>query len=133
HAAAEAPGHRFRAEFAGTEVGFLGWTPDLAFGGSLPALAGWAQLTSLGVREGWRGKGVGPWLVSSTVPFLRMVGVRRVVVALTAREEASGAGRMCPRPRWRPPGPPGPGRAEGAPDGAGGAPPGPARPAGRPR
>lgn len=102
HAAAEEPGHRFLAEFAGTEVGFLDWTPDLSFGGTLPALAGWAQLTSLGVREGWRGKGVGPWLVISTVPFLQMVGVRRVVVALTAREEAAGAGSMCRRLGWEP-------------------------------
>jgi len=102
HAATDEPGHRFLAEFAGTEVGFLDWTPDLSFGGTLPALAGWAQLTSLGVREGWRGKGVGPWLVRSTVPFLRMVGVRRIVVALTAREEAAGAGSMCKRLGWEP-------------------------------
>ena len=35
-------------------------------------------------------------------PFLRLVGVSRVVVALTLREEAEGAGRLCRRLGWEP-------------------------------
>lgn len=101
-AALEEPGHRFFAELDGTEIGFLDWTPDLSFGGTLPALGGWAQLSSLGVRQGWRGQGIGPWLVRRTVPLLRVLGVRRVVVALTAREEAAGAGSMCRQLGWEP-------------------------------
>jgi len=101
-AAIEEPGHRFIAELAGIEVGFLDWAPDLSFGRMLPALAGWAQLSILGVREGWRGRGIGPWLVRSTAPFLRMLGVRRVVVALTQYQEAAGAGSMCRGLGWEP-------------------------------
>lgn len=99
-AAADEPGHRFLAELGGAEVGFLDWTPDLSFGGTLPALAGWAHLTSVAVREEWRGRGIGPWLVRRTVPFLRMVGARRVVAAMTAAEEAAGSGAMCRRLGW---------------------------------
>jgi GNAT superfamily N-acetyltransferase len=101
-AAIEEPGHRFIAELAGIEVGFLDWVPDLSFGRALPALAGWAQLSVLGVREGWRGHGIGPWLVRSTAPFLQMLGVRRIVVALSGPQETAGAGSMCRRLGWEP-------------------------------
>jgi GNAT superfamily N-acetyltransferase len=101
-AAADEPGQRFLAELNGTEVGFLEWSPDLSCGGSLPALAGWAELCALRIREEWRGRGVGDWLVRRTVPFLRMVGVSRVVVAVAARDERDGAGRFCRRLGWEP-------------------------------
>jgi GNAT superfamily N-acetyltransferase len=100
--AADEPGQRFLAELNGAEIGFLEWSPDLSCGGSLPALAGWAELCALRIREEWRGRGVGLWLVRRTVPFLRMVGVSRVVVALAAREEDAGAGRFCRRLGWEP-------------------------------
>ncbi|HEY4026140.1 MAG TPA: GNAT family N-acetyltransferase [Candidatus Dormibacteraeota bacterium] len=100
--ASDEPGQRFLAEFRGTEIGFLEWSPDLSCGGSLPALSGWAELCALRIREDWRGRGVGEWLVRRTVPFLRMVGVSRVVVALAARQEEAGAGRFCRRLGWEP-------------------------------
>ena len=96
------PGQRFLAERDGQEIGFLEWSPDLSCGGSLPALAGWAELCALRIREEWRGRGIGGWLVRRTVPFLRMVGVSRVVVALTAWQEEAGAGRFCKRLGWEP-------------------------------
>jgi GNAT superfamily N-acetyltransferase len=101
-AAADEPGQRFLAELDGGEVGFLEWSPDLSCGGSLPALAGWAELCALRVGEEWRGRGVGGWLVRRTVPFLRMVGVSRVVMAIAAAEERAGAGRFCRRLGWEP-------------------------------
>jgi GNAT superfamily N-acetyltransferase len=101
-AVADEPGQRFLAELDGTEIGFLEWSPDLSCGGSLPALAGWAELCALRIREEWRGRGVGEWLVRRTVPFLRMVGVSRVVVALAAWQEEAGAGRFCRRLGWEP-------------------------------
>ncbi len=101
-AAPDQPGSRFRADLHGVEIGSLEWSPDLSFGGTLPALAGWAELCSLRVEAEWRGRGVGTWLVRRTVPFLRLVGVSRVVVALTARDEADGAGSLCRRLGWEP-------------------------------
>jgi len=101
-AVADEPGHRFRAELAGIEVGSVEWSPDLSFGGTLPALAGWAELCHLRVREEWRGRGIACWLVRRTVPFLRMAGASRVLIALTAREEAEGAGSLCRRLGWEP-------------------------------
>ncbi len=101
-AAADEPGQRFLAELDGTEIGFLEWAPDLSCGGSLPALAGWAELCALRIREQWRGRGVGEWLVRRTVPFLSVVGVSQVVVALAARDEEAGAGRFCRRLGWEP-------------------------------
>jgi GNAT superfamily N-acetyltransferase len=100
-AATDEPGS-FRAELDGVELAFLEWSPDLSFGGTLPALAGWAELCRLRVRQEWRGHRIAPWLVHRTVPFLRMVGVSRVLVALTAREEAEGAGGLCRRLGWEP-------------------------------
>jgi GNAT superfamily N-acetyltransferase len=100
--APEEPGTRFRAEVDGVEIGVVEWSPNLSFGGTLPALAGWAELRTLVVRDGWRGLGVGTWLVGRTVPFLRLVGVSRVVAALTARDEAEGAGSLCRRLGWEP-------------------------------
>jgi GNAT superfamily N-acetyltransferase len=101
-AATDEPGQRFLAELDGHEIGFLEWSPDLSCGGSLPALAGWAELCALRIREDWRGRGIGEWLVRRTVPFLRMVGVSRVVVAMAARREEAGAGRFCRRLGWEP-------------------------------
>jgi GNAT superfamily N-acetyltransferase len=101
-AANDEPGQRFLAELNGVEIGFLEWSPDLSCGGTLPALAGWAELCALRVREEWRGRGVGEWLVRRTVPFLRMVGVSRVVVSLSSGQEREGAGRFCRRLDWEP-------------------------------
>ena len=101
-AATDEPGQRFLAELDGVEIGFVEWSPDLSCGGCLPAMAGWAELCALRVREDWRGRGVGEWLVRRTVPFLRMVGVSHVVAAVAARQEAEGVGRFCRRLGWEP-------------------------------
>ncbi|HKF78567.1 MAG TPA: GNAT family N-acetyltransferase [Candidatus Dormibacteraeota bacterium] len=101
-AATDQPGRVFRALRRGVEVASVEWAPDLSCGGSLPALAGWAELVTVEVEPAVRGRGIASWLIRRTVPFLRMVGVRRVVVALTAAEEAAGAGRLCRRLGWEP-------------------------------
>ena len=101
-AAMDEPGQRFLAELDGGEVGFVEWSPDLSCGGSLPALGGWAELCALGVREEWRGRGIGEWLVRWTVPFLRMAGASHVVVAVAAGQEEAGARRLCKRLGWEP-------------------------------
>jgi GNAT superfamily N-acetyltransferase len=101
-AATDEPGHCFRADVDGVEVGHLEWAPDLSYGGALPALAGWAELCSLRVGEEWRGRGVGSWLVGRTVPLLQAAGATQVVIALTALDEALGAGRFCRRLGWDP-------------------------------
>jgi GNAT superfamily N-acetyltransferase len=101
-AATDEPGQRFLAELDGVEIGFLEWSPDLSCGGCLPAMAGWAELCALRIRQEWRGRGVGEWLIRRTLPFLRMVGVSRVVVDLAARHEREGAGRFCRRLGWEP-------------------------------
>jgi GNAT superfamily N-acetyltransferase len=100
--ATDQPGQRFLAELDGVQIGFVDWSPDLSCGGCLPAMAGWAELGALRVREEWRGRGVGEWLVRRTVPFLRMVGVSHVVVAVATRQESEGFGRFCRRLGWEP-------------------------------
>jgi GNAT superfamily N-acetyltransferase len=92
--------HDFHAELEGVEIGSCRWVPDLSLGGALPALVGWAELGSLNVREGWRGRGIGTWLVRRTIPWLRLAGVSRVVVPVTAQDEAHGSSRFCRRLGW---------------------------------
>jgi GNAT superfamily N-acetyltransferase len=75
---------------------------DLTDGGELPALAGWAVLEDLGVDEGWRGRGVGTWLLRHAIPWMRLAGCDRVVFAVGEAVEARGAGRLYRRFGWAP-------------------------------
>ena len=100
--AVESGVHRFRAELDGAEVGGCSWSADLSLGGALPALAGWAELVTLRVGEHWRGRGIGTWMVRQAAARLRSLGVGRVVIAVTAHDDACGLGRFYRRVGWEP-------------------------------
>ena len=75
-------GARFTAVTTGGVLGFVEAQDDHTRGGSLARLDGWADLAELHVADGARGRGVGSWLVSSMVEWLRLGGTRRFLVAL---------------------------------------------------
>jgi GNAT superfamily N-acetyltransferase len=82
------------------EVGFCDVQPDLTDGGLSPSLRGWGWLTDLQVREGWRNRGIGRWLVQHGVQWLRLAGCDRIVLAVADENEAAGAGRFYRRFGW---------------------------------
>jgi GNAT superfamily N-acetyltransferase len=82
-------------------VGHCECSADLTGGGALPALTGWGELGELHVVEGWRNRGVGAWLVQHAAAWLRLAGCERVVLAVTAEDEAAGAGRFYQRQGWK--------------------------------
>jgi GNAT superfamily N-acetyltransferase len=94
-------GTRFTALVQGEAVGYCECVSHLTEGGSLPALAGWGELAELEVRQAWRDRGVGAWLVRHAAAWLRMGGCNRIVLAVAAQDEAAGAGRFYERQGWR--------------------------------
>jgi GNAT superfamily N-acetyltransferase len=95
-------GARFLASSGDQEVGDCDCVPDLTEGGALPALRGWGELAELEVREPWRGRGIGGWLARHAAAWLRLGGCSRIVVSVTAENEAAGAGRFYQRLGWSP-------------------------------
>ena len=93
-------GTRFSASIGIEEIGRLECAPDLTRGGALPALRGWAELAELWVREGWRGRGIGGCLMRHMGAWLRLAGCDRIVISVTAEDEAAGAGRFYRRFGW---------------------------------
>jgi GNAT superfamily N-acetyltransferase len=91
---------RFTARLAGEAIGHCECAADLTRGGALPALRGWAELGELAVADGWRGRGVGGWLVRHAAAWLRLGGCDRVVLSVDAGDEAAGAGRFYQRLGW---------------------------------
>jgi GNAT superfamily N-acetyltransferase len=75
-------GARFEAVLDGDVVGFVEAQDDHTRGGSLSRLDGWADLAELHVGESHRDQGIGTWLVSSMVEWLRLGGTTRFLVAL---------------------------------------------------
>jgi GNAT superfamily N-acetyltransferase len=73
---------------------------DLTVGGALPALRGWGELAELEVREPWRNRGIGTWLVQHAVVWLRLGGCSRIVLSVAAEDEAAGAARFYQRFGW---------------------------------
>ncbi len=49
-----------------------------------------------------RNKGIGFWLVSHAVAWLRLAGCDRVVMSVAREDERAGAGRFYERFGWRP-------------------------------
>ncbi len=82
------------------EIGWCDVQPDLTRGGLSPALRGWAWLTELEVQHDWQNRGIGRWLVQSTVAWLRLAGCDRVVLAVADANEQAGAGRFYQRFGW---------------------------------
>lgn len=82
------------------EVGFCEVVADLSEGGAVPSLSGWAELGNLYIEEGWRGRGIGTWLLQHAIDWLRMAGCDRIVLSCAADDEAAGAGRLYRRFGW---------------------------------
>lgn len=74
--------------------------PNITHGGELPSLKGWAILFELEVNQAWRNRGLGTYLVSHVIDWLRLAGCGRVVVPVAADDEARGAGRFYQRFGW---------------------------------
>jgi len=91
---------RLAAVVDDVEVGFCDVQPDLTDAGLSPAFRGWGWLTDLQVREGFRSRGIGRWLVQNAVRWLRLAGCDRVVLAVADENEAAGAGRFYRRFGW---------------------------------
>ncbi len=94
-------GARFVALVDGQEVGQIECATDLTWGGELPALRGWGELSELQVSEPWRNRGIGTWLVQQAVAWHRLGGGERMIIAETAEDEAAGAGRFWQRLGWQ--------------------------------
>lgn len=82
------------------EVGFCDIQPDLTNAGLSPAFRGWSWLTDFQVREGFRNRGIGRWLLQHAVQWLRLAGCDRIVFAVADENEAAGAGRLYRRFGW---------------------------------
>jgi GNAT superfamily N-acetyltransferase len=92
---------RFVALVDGQQVGRCECATDLTWGGALPALRGWGELSELQVSETWRNRGIGTWLVQQAVAWHRLGGGERMILAVTAEDEARGAGRFYQRLGWQ--------------------------------
>jgi GNAT superfamily N-acetyltransferase len=93
-------GTRFTAKLDYQSVGECDCVSDLTDGGALPALRGWGELAELEVREPWRSRGIGAWLVQHALAWLRLGGCTRIVLSVAADDEAAGAGRFYRRFGW---------------------------------
>jgi GNAT superfamily N-acetyltransferase len=94
-------GTRFAAAIDGQDAGYCDCVSDLTEGGAVPALHGWAELAELAVREPWRNRGIGIWLVQHAAAWLRLGGCDRIILAVAAEDEAAGAGRFYERQGWQ--------------------------------
>lgn len=94
-------GTRFIALVDGQEVGQCECATDLTQGGALPALRGWGELSELSVSEAWRNHGIGTCLVQQAVAWHQLGGGERIILAVTAQDEAAGAGRFYQRLGWQ--------------------------------
>ena len=93
-------GTRFAAVLDDEELGYCEVRQDLTHGGALPALRGWADLREIRVREGWRNRGIGGWLLRHAIYWLRISGCDRILVNVAGEDEAAGAGRFYRRFGW---------------------------------
>jgi GNAT superfamily N-acetyltransferase len=93
-------GTRFSARLGEQVVGDCECISDLTAGGALPALRGWGELAELEVREPWRNRGIGTWLVQHALAWLRLGGCTRIVLSVAAEDAAAGAERFYQRFGW---------------------------------
>lgn len=93
-------GVRFAALLAGEELGWCQCGLDLTRGGALPALQGWAELCELRVRDGWRNRGLGRWLVQHAIHWLCLARCDRLLISTDAAAEAAGIDRFYRRFGW---------------------------------
>lgn len=91
---------RFVALVDGQEVGLCECETDMTQGGTLPALRGWGELSELEVSEAWRNRGIGTWLVRQAVAWHQLGGGERMILVVTANDEAAGTERIYQRLGW---------------------------------
>jgi GNAT superfamily N-acetyltransferase len=89
---------RFAALVDGREIGRCEVALDLTENGALPSLRDWAELTALEVDAGWRGRGIGTWLVRHAATWLRLGGRKRIILATML--DNTGARRFYERLGW---------------------------------
>ncbi len=89
---------RFTALLDGQEIGKCEVALDLTDNGALPALQQWAHLTELEIKELWRNRGIGAWLVRHAAAWIRLGGKTRLLVATMA--DNAGAIRFYRRFGW---------------------------------
>jgi len=56
------------------ELGHCDLRTDLAGGGELPALAGGATIEGFAVEAPWRNPGLGAWLLTHAIAWMRLAG-----------------------------------------------------------
>jgi GNAT superfamily N-acetyltransferase len=93
-------GTRFSASLDRQIVGDCECISDLTAGGAQPALRGWGELAELEVREPWRNRGIGTWLVQHAAAWLRLGGCNRIVLSVADEDAAAGAARFYRRFGW---------------------------------
>ena len=84
-------------------VGYIEVETNLAEGGRLAHLGGWADVGNLHVDEAYRRRGVATWLVGQAADWLRLARVERLLEYAWPEEEALlGAARPPRLPRAHP-------------------------------
>jgi len=77
---------RFSAWFGDELIGFADVLADLTHGGTLSRLAGWGELDSLYVADGYRRRGVATWLIGHAADWLRLGHADRLIAYCQAGE-----------------------------------------------
>jgi ribosomal protein S18 acetylase RimI-like enzyme len=68
-------------------VGYIEVETNLAEGGRLAALGGWADIGNLHIKEAYRRRGIATWLVGQAADWLRLARVERVLDYARAEDE----------------------------------------------
>lgn len=95
-------GMSFVACLGDDELGECQVDADLTNGHERPSLIGWGELSYMHVKEEWRNRALGSWLVQHAMEWLRMAGCTRIVLAVDSEDEERGAGRFYNRFGWQP-------------------------------
>jgi ribosomal protein S18 acetylase RimI-like enzyme len=81
-------GTRLSARLGEECVGFIEVETNLAEGGRLAHLGGWADVGNLHVDEAYRRRGIATWLVGEAADWLRLARVERLIDYAWPEEEA---------------------------------------------
>jgi GNAT superfamily N-acetyltransferase len=81
-------GTRLYGSLDGKLVGYIEVDANLAEGGRLAHLGGWADVGNLHVEEAWRRRGVATWLFGQAADWLRLARVERLLDYAWPEEEA---------------------------------------------
>jgi ribosomal protein S18 acetylase RimI-like enzyme len=81
-------GTRLYGSLGDVPVGYIEIDTDLAEGGRLAHLGGWAEVGNLHVEEAYRRRGVATWLLGQAADWLRLARVERLLDYAWPEEEA---------------------------------------------